>query len=151
VKHRAAIEDGVSVFARVAIGTAFLSAVADRFGWWGPPGARHVAWGDFSHFLAYADTITPFVPIGLVPAAGSLATILELILGVALIVGVAIRPAAVLSGVLLASFALGMTFGTGIKTAFDASVFSASAAAFLLACASRYPLALETIWRGRSS
>src|SRR5689334_1668615 len=116
MKRPAAVEGVVTVFARLAIGTAFLSAVADRFGWWGAPGAPRVAWGDFSHFLAYARQITPFIPPALVPAAGWTATTLEVVLGVALILGVAIRPAALLAGALLASFAIGMTFGTGIKT-----------------------------------
>jgi hypothetical protein len=39
----------------------------------------------------------------------------------------------VLSGLLLLSFAIGMVTGLGIKTPFDYSVFSAAAAAFLLA------------------
>jgi hypothetical protein len=33
----------VPVYLRLALGTAFLSAVADRVGLWGPPGARN--WG----------------------------------------------------------------------------------------------------------
>jgi hypothetical protein len=41
--------------------------------------------------------------------------------------------ASVLSGLLLLSFAIGMATGLGIKTPFDYSVFSAAAAAFLLA------------------
>jgi hypothetical protein len=41
--------------------------------------------------------------------------------------------AAVLSGLLLLLFAMGMATGLGIKTLFDYSVFSAAAAAFLLA------------------
>jgi hypothetical protein len=40
----------------------------------------------------------------------------------------------VLSGLLLLAFAIGMVTGLGIKTPFDYSVFSAAAAAFLLAC-----------------
>jgi hypothetical protein len=39
-----------------------------------------------------------------------------------------------LSGLLLLSFAMGMSTGLGIKTPLDYSVFSAAAAAFLLAC-----------------
>jgi hypothetical protein len=41
--------------------------------------------------------------------------------------------ASVLSGLLLLSFALGMVTGLGIKAPLDYSVFSAAAAAFLLA------------------
>jgi hypothetical protein len=44
-----------------------------------------------------------------------------------------------------------MTVGTGVKTAFDASVFSASAGAFLLGCVSDYTLALDSLLKSRSS
>ncbi len=42
-----------SVFLRLALGLSFLSAVADRFGWWGPFGHPNVAWGSFARFVAY--------------------------------------------------------------------------------------------------
>jgi hypothetical protein len=35
----------VRLFARFALGASFLSAVADRFGLWGPHGAKNVSWG----------------------------------------------------------------------------------------------------------
>jgi uncharacterized membrane protein YphA (DoxX/SURF4 family) len=50
-----------------------------------------------------------------------------------LIVGFKTRTVSALSGLLLLSFATSMTTGLGIKTPFDYSVFSAAAAAFLLA------------------
>ena len=64
------LEGAATVYARVALGSAFLSAVADRFGVWGVAGARNVAWGDVGHFLTYTARITPFVPHPLVPAVG---------------------------------------------------------------------------------
>jgi uncharacterized membrane protein YphA (DoxX/SURF4 family) len=120
-------------FARIALGIGFLSAVADRFGLWGPPGSQNVAWGDFAHFLQYAATINPYLPARFVPALGWTVTVCEIALGVALLAGVALRPVAILSGILLLGFAVGMSLGTGVKTALDASVFAASACAFLLA------------------
>jgi len=49
------------LFARIALGASFLSAVADRFGLWGPYGAKNVSWGlgiktpfDYSVFSAAA-------------------------------------------------------------------------------------------------
>lgn len=54
-------------------------------------------------------------------------------LDLTLIAGFKTRMASVLSGLLLLSFAIGMATGLGIKTPFDYSVFSAAAAAFLLA------------------
>jgi hypothetical protein len=56
-----------------------------------------------------------------------------LVLGLWLLVGWQLRRAALLSGWLLLAFAAGMTAGPGVKTAFNASVFAAAAAAFLLA------------------
>lgn len=124
------------MFARVAIGAGFLSAVGDRFGMWGPPGGRNVAWGDFTHFLAYAAKLNPLLPASLVPPVGWVATLCEVVFGVALIAGIAVPAVSLLSGLLLLAFATGMTMGTGVKTALDASVFAAAAAAFLLAAIS---------------
>ena len=132
-----AIRRALSIFARVALGAGFLSAVADRFGLWGGPGARHVAWGDFAHFLEYTRTLNPWLPARLIPALGWFVTITEIVLGVALVAGVARRLVAALSGALLLAFAVGMTVGTGAKTALDASVFAAAAGAFLLALDAR--------------
>ena len=140
---RESIQGAATVYARLALGTAFLSAVADRFGLWGSQGGHNVAWGNFSAFLAYTGRITPFAPHALTPIIGWTATAAEIVLGVSLVFGILTRWAAALSAGLLAAFAVGMTSGTGVKTAFDASVFSASAGAFLLACAPRYPLALS--------
>jgi uncharacterized membrane protein YphA (DoxX/SURF4 family) len=121
------------LFARLALGAGFLSAVADRFGIWGASGATNVAWGDFGSFTAYAAKLNPWAPDALVPLVAWTATFLEIVLGILLIVGWQTRWVALASGVILLLFALGMTVGTGIKTAFDASVFAASALGFLLA------------------
>jgi hypothetical protein len=123
------------LYARLALGTAFLSAVADRFGLWGAPGGTNVAWGEMGHFLTYTARLNWFLPAGAIAAIGWTATALEIVLGVLLIAGYRLWITATAAGVLLASFALAMTFSPGIKTAFDASVYSASAAAFLLALA----------------
>jgi uncharacterized membrane protein YphA (DoxX/SURF4 family) len=132
-----------TLFARLALAAGFLSAVADRFGIWGPPDAAGVAWGDFASFTAYAATINPWSPSGLVPAIAWIATLAEIALSALLFAGYRTRWAALGSGVLLLLFALGMTAGTGIKSAFDASVFAASAAGFLLAGEPRYPMSVD--------
>lgn len=123
----------VTLFARIALGTAFLSAVADRLGLWGPSGATNVAWGNMDAFFAYAAKLNWFLPAALQNIVGGTATLLEIAIGLLLIVGYRLRETALAAGALLVLFALAMTFSTGIKTAFDASVFSASAGAFLLA------------------
>jgi len=132
-----------TLFARLALAAGFLSAVFDRFGIWGPPGGTNVAWGDFTWFTAYAAKINPWAPGALLPVIAWTATLAEIALGLLLIVGYRTRWAAFGSGVLLLLFALGMTAGTGIKTAFDASVFAASAAGFLLSTQKGFPMSLD--------
>ena len=121
-----------AIFLRIALGIGFLSAVADRFGWWGAPGANGVAWGNFDKFLAYTGQLNPFMPSSLIPAVGYIATGTEIILGAALIIGFRLRESAFLSGLLLLAFALGMITGVGIKGPLDYSVLTAAAGAFLL-------------------
>ena len=104
-----------SVFLRLALGAAFLSGVADRFGLWGPAGTANVAWGDFQRFTAYTARVNPWAPAPTVPALAWAATVAEVVLGVALILGFFTRWSALLSGVLLFVFAFGMTVGTGLK------------------------------------
>jgi uncharacterized membrane protein YphA (DoxX/SURF4 family) len=123
----------VRLFARLALGASFLSAVADRFGLWGRYGAKNVAWGDFAHFVRYAGAVTSLFPGSLALSFAWAATVAETLFGILLIAGFKIRVVSVLSGLLLLSFATGMITGLGIKTPFDYSVFSAAAAAFLLA------------------
>lgn len=123
----------VCLFARFALGASFLSAVADRFGLWGPYGARNVSWGDFAHFVEYTDAVMSLFPSSLTVSFAWAATVAETLFGILLIAGFKIRVVSVLSGLLLLAFALGMATGLGVKTPFDYSVFSAAAAAFLLA------------------
>lgn len=139
-----------TVYLRVALGTAFLSAVADRFGVWGPPGAPHVAWGNFHNFLIYAGKLNPWFPARWIPVVGWIATLCEIAFGIALILGLRTRIAAFLSGLLTLAFALGMAFGLGVKAPLDYSVFAASAASFLLACMEVFPLSLDSLLTKRS-
>jgi uncharacterized membrane protein YphA (DoxX/SURF4 family) len=122
----------IRLFARLALGLSFLSAVADRFGLWGPYGAKNVSWGNFSHFVQYTGAVTSLFPSSLTLPFAWAATIAETLCGILLIAGFKVRIVSVLSGLLLVSFALGMATGLGVKTPFDYSVFSAAAAAFLL-------------------
>ena len=123
----------VRLFARFALGASFLSPVADRFGLWGPYGAKNVSWGNFAHFVEYAGAVTSLFPGSLTVPFAWASTVAETLFGILLIVGFKTQMASVLSGLLLLSFAMGMATGLGVKTPFDYSVFSAAAAAFLLA------------------
>jgi len=138
-----------SVFLRFALGISFLSAVADRFGLWGSFGKPHVAWGTFAKFAVYTARLNWFLPKSTIPALAILSTFAETVLAILLLVGWQTQIAAVLSGVLLLSFAVTMTAALGIKAPLDASVFSAAGGAFLLAAITEYPLSVDQSRRNR--
>jgi hypothetical protein len=50
------------LFARFALGACFLSAGADRFGLWGPYGAKNVSWGGFARFVEYTSAVMSLFP-----------------------------------------------------------------------------------------
>jgi len=133
------------VFLRLALGGAFLSAVADRFGLWRPVGTRDASWGDFAHFMQYtAAQLNPWAPAGLIPTLAWVSTAAELVFGVALVLGLFTRWAALLSGILLLIFTGGMSMGTGVKSALNYSVFSAAAAAFALVVLGAGPWSVDS-------
>jgi putative oxidoreductase len=123
----------VQWFLRLSLAAGFLSAVADRFGLWGPPGAAGVAWGSWAPFVAYVGKLNWFAASAIVPILAWVATVAEVGLALGLLLGWQLRWFALGSGLLLLAFALTMTFALGIKAPLDYSVFAASAGAFLLA------------------
>jgi putative oxidoreductase len=122
-------------FTRLALSAAFLSAVADRFGLWGPPANPNVSWGDMAHFMVYAGKVNSFLPAKVIPAVGWVATVAEIVFGLGLLTGKATRWFALGSGILLTMFGLAMTVSFGVKSPLSYSVFSAAAAAYWLSAA----------------
>jgi len=135
-----------TVYLRLALAAGFLAAVTDRFGFWGPAGGTNVAWGDFQRFTAYTRLLNPLAPPAVIPVLAWFVTAAEVVLGAALIAGFGTRYVALASGGLLALFALGMTVGTGLKSALNSSVYAASAAAFALAAAHSYCWSLDALF-----
>ena len=134
-----------SAFLRYALGLGFLSAVADRFGLWGPFGTPNVSWGNFSRFLEYTHTINWYAPAGMIPALGIIATAAEILFGLLLLVGWHTRATAVLSGLLLLVFAVSMALGLGVKAPLNYTVFTGAGGAFLLATCERFPLSVDEL------
>jgi uncharacterized membrane protein YphA (DoxX/SURF4 family) len=121
--------DPVGLFARLALGAAFLSGIASRFGWWG----KGIGYGSWENFVKYTGEVNAFMPRATIPFLAIAATVAELLLGVALVIGVWPRWTALASAALLALFGVAMAISFGPKEPLDYSVFSASAAALLLA------------------
>ena len=117
-------------YARWALGAAFLSGIADRFGWYT---GRNVGYGNFAGFVSYTAKVNSFMPAVTIPFLAWAATAAELSLGMLLILGLWPRWVALASAVLLVVFGTAMAISFGIKSPMDYSVFSASAGAVLLA------------------
>jgi putative oxidoreductase len=117
------------LYLRIALGVAFLSGIADRFGLYG----KNVGYGNFDGFMRYTAQVNSFMPAFSIPFLAWAATLAEFGLGAALIIGIWPRWVALGSAVLLALFGIAMAISFGIKSPLDYSVFSASAGALVLA------------------
>ena len=117
---------------RIALAVTLLSAVADRFGLWGPYGSPRASWGDWAHFVAYCGVVNSFAPKAVIPALAWIATVLETVFGVGLLIGYKLEYVAYGSAVLFALFALAMTWSGGIKDPLNYSVFADAGGALLL-------------------
>ena len=129
------------LYARIALGGAFLSAVAGRFGLWD----RTLDMKHFANFVEYAAKVNSFLPASVIPFVAWAATAAETSLGILLILGVWPRWTSLAAAVLLAMFGTAMAISFGLKSPMDYSVFSASSAAALLAlCARRSQTQIST-------
>jgi len=117
------------LYVRIALAAAFLSAVGARFGMYG----KDVGWGNFANFTKYTAEVNSFMPAWTIPYIAWIATAAETFFALALLIGVWPRRVALGTALLLALFGIAMAISFGIKSPLDYSVFSASAAAFLLA------------------
>lgn len=117
------------LYARFAVGTAFLSAVAGRFGLWD----RTFDPKHFANFLEYAGEVLSFMPKATIPYLAWTATVCETSFGILLILGLWPRWISLASAILLAMFGTAMAISFGLKSPLDYSVYSASGAAVLLA------------------
>ncbi|WP_109299519.1 DoxX family protein [Aquimarina sp. AU474] len=117
----------IKLFLRISISLGFLSAVADRFGFWPEESS---AWGNWGSFLEYTQLLNPIVPKSLINPIGITVTITEIIFAILLCIGFKTSLVAKFSGFLLLIFGLAMSFSIGIKAPLDYSVFIASAGAF---------------------
>ena len=132
----------IKLFLRLAIAAGFLSAVADRLGIY--PKETSV-WGNMDAFLDYTQSMLPWLPATLVPLAGWSATILEILFGLCLFLGIKTRFFALASGILLLIFGLTMATAFGFKAPLDYSVFAASAATFALSTFKEKVIELDEI------
>ncbi|KAF2336859.1 DoxX family membrane protein [Flavobacterium daemonense] len=128
---------------RIFLGITMLSAVADRFGFWGAPGAPGVAWGNWENFIAYTQTLNSYASKSVAEVLGALATFCEVAFSILLIIGFKTKYAALGTAGLMLLFALSMAFSISIKAPLDYSVFTSFAAALTLSAIDRTSFSLD--------
>lgn len=117
----------VGIALRVSLATAFLSAVADRFGWWAPLGQG--SWGSMGAFTAYTHQLIPFASGWLLSVIVWASTAAEVILAVLLLIGWRPKLVGAATCLLLIMFGTSMAVSIGLEAPFSYSVFSAASAA----------------------
>ncbi|MDH6252738.1 putative oxidoreductase [Chryseobacterium sp. H1D6B] len=129
------------LFLRAALAVTMLSAVADRFGFWG----KNAAWGNWENFEKYTQKLTYFLPESLSAVSAYGATFLEIALPLLLLFGYKTKIAAYGAGFLLLIFALSMSMALGVKAPLDYSVWVGSAGAFLLGSQQQFSLSIDNL------
>ncbi|WP_225725908.1 MULTISPECIES: hypothetical protein [unclassified Nocardia] len=121
------------ITARILVGLLLLGSVADRFGLLGGPGSSGVSWGEYSAFTDYTRKLLPLRLAPLAPTAAATATAAEFTLGLALLIGYAVRYAAAAAAALLTTFGLAMATSVGISDMLSYAVPVLAAGAALIA------------------
>lgn len=128
---------------RLALGIGFILPTLDRLGFMGPPGAPKVAWGDWSHFVRYTNTLVPFVSPNVAQILALFATVAEAVFGITLIVGFKVRWMALGSAIITFVFAMCMTFALGILAPFSYPVYVFTGGALVLSGLGQYRWSLD--------
>src|SRR5258708_38299085 len=101
-------------YTRFALGAAFLSAVAGRFGIWG----ENTSPDSFKHFMEYTAKVNSFMPAFTIPFLAWAATIAETFLGITLILGIWLRfvalAAAAVAGVFFRATGVSLRVSTSL-------------------------------------
>lgn len=73
-------------FAKVSLAISYLSAVFDRFGFWGHLGETGVSWGSMTQFFKHVSTLCPWATENMIPVIGWVVTVLEALIALAYII-----------------------------------------------------------------
>lgn len=125
----------IRVALRLSLAAAFLSAVADRFGWWAPFGQG--GWGSMGRFADYTHQLVPFASGWLLTTIVWAATLTEITLGIVLLIGWWPALVGAASCAVLSTFGIAMAASLGAEAPLSHSVFSAASAAAAYAILSK--------------
>jgi len=136
---------------RFSLGIGFLLPVADRLGYFGGPGTQNVFWGDWPSFASYTNLLMPYLNFKMASYAAFIATVLEVVFGILLIIGYKTRLVAYGSCMLTLIFALSMMFFLHFRAPFNSAVFVVSFASLLLASSTTFSWSVDDYLNGLSN
>jgi len=137
----------ITAMLRIFIGIAFLGAVCDRFGIFGGPGTPGVSWGNFKNFIIYTGQVNSFLPMAVIPTLAVMESIIEGLLGLAMLLGAGLRVTVWASTALLFLLGAAMTISLGLSSTFPFAVFVLAAGAFLMANLDSSFLSVDLLFR----
>ncbi|MDV6167421.1 DoxX family protein [Flavobacterium sp. DG1-102-2] len=137
------MKNTIQLYLRLALGIGFILPVMDRLSMLGLPGSPNVGWGNWSNFVDYTNSLMPYLNRSLAEIFGAIASVAEVVFGILLIIGYKTKYAAIGSGLLTLTFAVSMMFFAGYRAPFNYSVFTCSAASFLLSAIENYKWSID--------
>jgi uncharacterized membrane protein YphA (DoxX/SURF4 family) len=138
------------LFLRIALGIGFILPVMDRLGLMGPPGSPNVSWGDWKHFIIYANTLMPFLNHFMASIMSAIATASEAIFGISLIIGFRIKQISFGAAILTLIFGLCMAVFIGLMAPFNYPVFVFTGAGLVLSGIGYYKWSIDDYLKNRS-
>ncbi|NJI73255.1 DoxX family protein [Sphingobacterium kitahiroshimense] len=140
----------IQLLLRYSVGIGFLLPVMDRLGYFGAPGETNVIWGNWTSFVAYTHQLMPYVDLKTASFFGFLATAIEIICGILLLVGYKVRYAALASFGLTFIFAISMMFFLHFRAPFNFSVFVVSFSSLLLSTLPHFSWSIDNYFYQRN-
>ena len=119
-------------FAKVSLAISYLSAVFDRFGFWGHLGETGVSWGSMTNFFKHVSTLCPWAPESMIPVIGWVITVLEAIIAFCCIINLKNKIINTANIFILILFILSMSLFQSVKMMINFSVMVCCASALLI-------------------
>ena len=119
-------------FAKVSLAISYLSAVFDRFGFWGHLGETGVSWGSMTNFFKHVSTLCPWAPESMIPVIGWVITVLEAIIAFCYIINLKNKIINTANIFILILFILSMSLFQSVKMMINFSVMVCCASALLI-------------------
>ncbi len=119
-------------FAKVSLAISYLSAVFDRFGFWGHFGETGVSWGSMTQFFKHVSILCPWAPENIIPVIGWVVTVLEAVIALSYIINANNKFINIANIFILILFIISMSLFQSIKMMINFNVIVCFALSLLI-------------------